>query len=556
MARCDRMPAMPPVSHDALSILHGWHDQQQPLVRALSTPMVQEMTSALDVVQEVVDQQEATLVALVARIESLEQTSKKALDMSQAQVADLSAKLEATTDRIGVLERKRFGRQSEKRKTPDARQAARKRRKSELTDEEKQARRKAAEAARQGKLDALRTVTHTVHLPPAVGEGRTMPPVTSVIYEWRPGELVRVEVTREQRALPQGFIATAPPVNQVVEGGCYGPALYAKICVDKCLNAMPLRRQERAFGRLGVPLPASTLCALFHRAGDLVTPIYRALLGYVATAPHVQADETPLPVLDEQATRKGWMWVFATSDALLFVHSPSRGQGVPNAVLGDTKGSLTVDGYTAYNNVTGDLKRKRGGCWSHARRGLYDARQHDEPFVDGILADIAELFYIEELAADRKILGTPEHLALRAERSTPVVDRLLAALEEYEGTAIDGRASLLKAVRYILNQRAPLQLFTTDAAVPIHNNLSERALRVIALLRKNSLFAGTDDAAQRFAQLLSLLATCQLHDVNPEVWLADILLALNEPGLLADDLLPWNWKLTRGLNYRPYYDTA
>jgi len=550
------MPAMPPVSHDALSILHVWHDQQQPLVRALSAPMVEEMTSALEVVQEVVDQQESSLGELLARMESLEQKWKEALDASQAQVTDLTAKLQATTDRIGVLERKQFGRQSEKRKTPDARRAARKRRKGELTDEEKQARRKVAEAARQAKLDALRTVTHTVSLPPVVGEGRTMPPVTSVVYEWRPGELVRVEVMREQRAMPQGFIVTAPAVDQVVEGGSYGRGLYAKICVDKCLDAMPLRRQERAFKRVGVPLRASTLCALFHRAGDLVRPLYEALLGHVSPAPHVQADETPLPVLDEHATRKGWMWVFATSDALLFVHSPSRGQGVPNTVLGNTKGSLTVDGYTAYNNVTGDLGRERGGCWSHARRGLYDAREHDEPFVQALLDDIAELFYVEELAADQDILGTPAHLALRTERSAPVVERLFAALDAYDQNAVDGRASLLKAVRYILNQRKPLQLFLTDAAVPIHNNSSERALRVIALLRKNSLFAGTDEAAQRFAQLLSLLATCQLHDVDPEKWLADVLLAINEPGLLAEDLLPWNWKLTRGVNYRPYYDTT
>lgn len=547
---------MPPVPHDALSILHSWHGQQQPLVRALSAPMVEEMTSALDAAQEVVDQQEATLGELLGRMESLEEKWKGALEASHTEVADLMAKLQATTDRISVLERKQFGRKSEKRKTPDARRAARKRRKSELTDEERAARRKAAEAARQARLDALRTVTHTVPLPPTVGDGRTMPPLTSVVYEWRPGELVRVEITREQRAMPEGFIVTAPPVDQVVEGGCYGPGLYARICVDKCLNAMPLRRQERAFGRLGVPLPASTLCALFHRAGDLITPIYEALLGHVSSAPHVQADETPLPVLDERATRKGWMWVFATTDALLFVHSPSRGQGVPDAVLGGTRGSLTVDGYTAYNSVTAALGRKRGGCWSHARRGLYDARQHDEPFVQVALDDIAELFYVEELAADQDILGTPAHLALRTERSKPVVERLFAALEEYEDKAVDGRASLLKAVRYILNQREPLELFLTDAAVPIHNNLSERALRVIALLRKNSLFAGNDEAAQRFAQLLSLLATCALHDVDPEAWLADVLLAINEPGLLAEDLLPWNWKLTRGVNYRPYYDTT
>jgi transposase len=151
-------------------------------------------------------------------------------------------------------------------------------------------------------------------------------------------------------------------------------------------------------------------------------------------------------------------------------------------------------------------------------------RDHDAPFIQPLLDDIGELFYVEELAADQGILNTVEHLALRHARSRPAIDRLFRSLDAYDANVVDGRASITKAVRYILGQREPLQLFLTDAAVPIHNNLSERALRVIALLRKNSLFAGTDDAAQRFAQLLNLLATCQMHGVNPESWLADVLL--------------------------------
>jgi hypothetical protein len=90
-----------------------------------------------------------------------------------------------------------------------------------------------------------------------------------------------------------------------------------------------------------------------------------------------------------------------------------------------------------------------------------------------------------------------------------VRSRLRIALDKYDTDVVDGRASITKAVCSSLNQRDPLQLFLADAAVPIHNNLSERALGVIGLLRKDSLFAGTDDAAQRFAQLLSLLSTCQ-----------------------------------------------
>jgi len=229
---------------------------------------------------------------------------------------------------------------------------------------------------------------------------------------------------------------------------------------------------------------------------------------------------------------------------------------VPETVLGDSTGTLVVDGYTAYHSSTGELRRTRGGCWCHARRGLYDARNSDKPFVDALLSDIGILFDVEEEARDEGIVGTPAHLRLRTARSAPVIQRLFATLQTYSVAAEDERSGLVKAVRYILNQQAPLQLFLKNAAVPIHNNDAERALRVVALLRKNALFAGSDEGAQSFARLLSLLATCQIHDVNPEQWLADVLIAVSVPGITATDLLPWNWKQTRGKNYRPLFDTT
>lgn len=621
------MPSMTSLTQAPRTTLQTWHDEQQPLVRALATPMVEEMTSALDGLQEAIDTRDDLLAAVSAQLSTLQhrvvslekgaeeqaaqltrqletttsqleatsskleettaqlegttalleettaqleettalleattaqlETTKADLTASQETVTDLTAKVEATTDRIHVLERQMFGRKSERqKKTPDARRVARKRRRNELTDEEKKKRRGDAAARRQAKLDALRTVTHTVKVPEAFRQGRQLPPVASVLYEWHPGELVRVEVSREQWIQPDDLaIVTAPPIGQVVEGGSYGPALYAKIAVDKVLNALPLRRQERMFKRLRAPMPMSTLASLFHRAGDLVHPLFEALVAHVSAAPHVSADETPMPVLDEGETHKGWMWVFAADDALLFTYSSSRGKSVPVEVLGGSVGTLTVDGYTAYNSVTGDLGRQRGGCWSHARRGLYDALEHDRDFIQPLLDDIGELFYLEELAREQGLRGTELHLAMRQERSQPVIDRLFSRLEDYNAGATDGRSSVSKAVRYVLNQREPLELFLTDAAVPIHNNRSERALRIVALLRKNSLFAGGDEPAQTYAELLSLLSTCQLHDVDPEEWLADVLLAIHEPGLIAQDLLPWNWKVTRGPGYTPYFDT-
>src|SRR5690606_36455374 len=147
----------------------------------------------------------------------------------------------------------------------------------ELSDEEKRAQREAAAQKRKEQLELLRAETLFIPLPEGeVSGGRPLPPEESVIYEWRRGELVRVIVKREQRVMPDGTIVTAPPPPQVVEGGSYGPALHANVAMNKCIDAMPLRRQERAFARRGIPLPISVLCALFRRSAMSVEPLYKA----------------------------------------------------------------------------------------------------------------------------------------------------------------------------------------------------------------------------------------------------------------------------------------
>lgn len=163
---------------------------------------------------------------------------------------------------------------------------------------------------------------------------------------------------------------------------------------------------------------------------------------------------------------------------------------------------------------------------------------------------------IEQVAGDDGILGTTAHADRRTATSAPVVESLMSEIDVYIVAALDTHGALYKAVTYIRNQAKSLKLFLTEPAIPIHNNLSERALRIVALLPKNSLFAGHDEAAQRYAQLLSLLTTCRLHDVDSQRWLADVLIEVQRPvaGRVAEDLLPWNWKRERGKLAKPLVD--
>jgi transposase len=533
--------------------LYAWQGELNPLVRPFSEPFVEKVTGSLLQMQAVIDRQ----AVVIDHQTVLNEEQTLVIEQLRAEIETLRREhalaLQVTKDRIDQLERDLYGKKSERRaRTPDARREARERRRKEQSDEEKRAQREAAAKRRKEKLEALRTETLVIPLTPTTGEasgGRPLPPEESVIYEWRRGELVRIVIQREQLVMPSGAISTAPPPPQVIEGGSYGPALHAKIAMDKCLDAMPLRRQERAFARRGIPLPISVLCALFHRSATIVEPLYKAMVAEIGAAEHVSADETPQPVLAEGQVRKGWMWVFASESVILFTFSPSRGGTVPDAVLGRSTGTLTVDGHTGYNIVTAVGRRKRGGCWSHGRRGLFEARDYAEEIIDCLLADISELYYIEQVAIERQIVGTAEHLALRQAESAPVLSRIFATVEAHVDR-FDARSSIAKAMRYLLNQREPLSLFLSDARVPIHNNLSERALRIVALLRKNALFVGSDEGGQDLAMLLTMAATCQLHGVDPEAWLEDVLIRIGERGSTVEELLPWVWKTGRGLQQR------
>lgn len=511
-------------------------EKLNPLVRGLIEPLLGSLL--------------ATVTALQVRVAELEQE----LETERARRLDLEAQLAVKQHRIDQLERQLYGRKSERTKVTDPKRAARQARRQERTAEEREAQRLAERDKNRKLREQLPPVVRKILLPPgacctACG-GTDLRPMgvgeVTVQYEWRPGCLERIEYVREKAACVCGHgIVTAPPPPQVVEGGQYGPALHAHIVVSKCMDAMPLHRQARALARLGVPLSVTQLCAMFHRTAEQVEPIYKALLARLPESAHVQADETTQPVLDVGQVQKGWMWTFLDEQSIVFVFDPSRGGKVPLRVLGSSGGTLTVDGHTGYNKVTTPNGRRRGGCWSHARRGLYEARDYAPAQVDGLILNIHDLFVVEQQAIEEGIFGSRAHLRLRQRRSAPVVKKIYATLEASVG-AYSPDSAIARAMRYILNQPDELSLFLTDPKVPLHNNASESALRIVALLRKNALFVGHDQGGHHLAVLLTICATCRLHGVDPQRWFTDALIRVGERGSTIDELLPWVWREGRG----------
>jgi transposase len=185
---------------------------------------------------------------------------------------------------------------------------------------------------------------------------------------------------------------------------------------------------------------------------------------------------------------------------------------------------------------------------SHSRRYLFDALPTAPEARDG-LDIILEPFMVERKAKSKNIVGTPEHLKLRRRRSAPILGKL-ERWRDQMAPFFEPSSAMGEALRYIKNQWPRLIAFLDDPLVPIHNNASEAALRIVALLRKNSLFFGNEEAGRRFMVLYSLLATCDRHDVNPEVYLTDVLLRIQDhPKERLAELLPHRWKETFGSGF-------
>src|SRR5580698_4325014 len=360
-------------------------------------------------------------------------------------------------------------------------------------------------------------------------------------YEWIPGRFQRrLHVVEAARCTCKQHYVRGPAPARVQEGCLYGPGFIAKLVVDRCADAIPIYRVEKAMQREGIPIARTTMNDLVHLAADVCTPLWKVALAELRIDPHIQADETSFRT--QIRPERSFVWTFLSEQYTVYVYSPSRSGDTAKKVLGGTTGSLTVDGYTGYNIVTDVEGRERTDCWSHVRRKLFEATSTAPEARQG-LDIILDLFMVERKAKSRGIVGTPEHLHLRASRSSEALGRLLVWMKDtiplYEPSSAMGQA-----LRYMQNQWSRLTAFLEDSMIPIHNNASEAALRIIALARKNSLFFGNDEAGERFAVLYSLIATCEKHSVNPVEYLTDVLLRIHDhPKARIAELLPHRWKM-------------
>jgi transposase len=348
-----------------------------------------------------------------------------------------------------------------------------------------------------------------------------------------------------------GTIHQVPAPERPIGKGLATAGLLAHVLVAKYCDHLPLYRQSQIFARQGVELDRSTLANWVGGAVWWLEPLQARLAEHIFASQKLFADDTPLPVLDpgRGRTKTGRLWVYARDDrpwsgrdppAAIYLYSPDRRGERPASHLSQFIGIVQVDGYPGFERLGAGGQIQLAACWAHARRKFYEVHQATgSPIAAEALRRIAELYAIEPTIRGQTASRRQE---VRRALSLPIIEGMKSWLAA-QLNHIPPRSGLADAIRYTLARWSALCRFLDDGRIELDTNTVERAIRPVALGRKNHLFAGSDGGAARWAIVASLLTTAKLNDVEPFAYLKDVLerMSNGHPMAQLDDLLPWNW---------------
>jgi transposase len=365
-------------------------------------------------------------------------------------------------------------------------------------------------------------------------------------YEYIPAQMLVIEDACQKYACAC-TIRTANKPAQPIEKSTASASVLAQVIVAKVADHLPVHRQVKMFRRFGVELADQTLCGWLRQSAGLLEPLYQRMKAFVLSSKVVGTDDTPVKVLDRTLphTRKGRFWPYVGDrehTSVVYDYTPTRERAGPEQFLGTYKGYLQVDAYPAYDKFF--LEPERGlvevGCWAHARRHAYQARDTDPARMGAVLAYLGQLYAVEKRARQCGIAGEDLRL-LREEVSRPITNQLHAYLLTIDVQLLP-KSEAGQAVAYILKNWLALTRYLEDGDLPIDNNRTQRSLRGLAVGRNNWTFLGSDRGGKTMAVLRSFVCSCELNNVDPFVWFRDVLARIPSHSIQKlEELLPHAW---------------
>ncbi len=369
--------------------------------------------------------------------------------------------------------------------------------------------------------------------------------------EYIPGRFVVNKIIRPRMSCRRcEAILQAPMPSRPIERGRPGPGLLAHVLVSKYADHLPLYRQSQIYAREGVDLDRSTMADWVGKSTALLEPLAEAIAKRVKAGSSLFADDTPLKMLapGNKKTKTARIWAYVRDERPWSGQSPpcvwyqftvDRKGEHPVKHLSGYQGWVHADGYSGFNGVFGEDKASEVACMAHIRRKFVDVfTAQGSAIAEETIKRIAQLYGVE-----KEVRGQPPEAraALRQAKAKPIFDDLEEWLQA-QFSKISGKSPLAKAIRYALNRMPKTRPYLDNGFLELDNNSAERAMKPVAIGRKNWMFAGSENGGKAMAIAFTLIETAKLNKADPQAWLTWVLEHIADHKInRIDELMPWNY---------------